>query len=103
MSEYGAPPPPPSYGAMPPGQPPAGSPPPNYLVWAILETVCCCLPLGIVGIVFASQVNSKYAAGDFAGAQESSRKAKQFLIWGLVIGLIANIVGGLLYGVAIMN
>jgi hypothetical protein len=50
-------------------------------VWAILSTVLCCLPLGIVSIVYASQVNTKWAMGDVAGAQESSRKAKQFAIW----------------------
>jgi len=85
MSDYGAP-PPPAYGAMPPGQPPAGSPPPNYLVWSILTTVFCCLPLGIVSIVFAAQVNSKWAAGDYAGAQASSTKARQFAMWSAIVG-----------------
>ncbi|MDR2910885.1 MAG: CD225/dispanin family protein [Bacteroidales bacterium] len=51
-------------------------PPPNYLVWAIIATVLCCLPFGIVSIVFAAQVNSKWAAGDFTGAQISSKNAK---------------------------
>lgn len=69
------------------GQPP-GTPPPNYLVPAILVTVFCCLPLGIASIVFAAQVNSKYSSGDIAGAQEASRKAKQFAIWSAVAGLI---------------
>ena len=41
---------------------------PNHLVWAILSTLFCCLPLGIVSIVFAAQVNGKLAAGDVAGA-----------------------------------
>lgn len=54
---------------------------PNHLVWAILSTLFCCLPLGIVSIVFAAQVNTKVAAGDLAGARESSAKAKQFAIW----------------------
>ena len=36
---------------------------PNHLVWAILSTLFCCLPLGIVSIVFAAQVNGKLAAG----------------------------------------
>ena len=45
---------------------------PTYLVQSILVTVFCCLPFGIVGIVFASQVSSKLAAGDIAGAQASS-------------------------------
>lgn len=57
------------------------APPPNYLVWSILTTLFCCLPLGIVSIVFAAQVNSKWAMGDGAGAVESSNKAKQWAIW----------------------
>ena len=94
---YGAP----QYGAPQYGSPygqPAGSPPPNYLVWAILSTVFCCLPLGIASIVFAAQVNGKYAAGDVAGAQESSRKAKQFAIWSAVVGVVI----GALYAVAVV-
>lgn len=80
----------PAYGA-PYGQP-AGSPPPNHLVWAILTTVLCCLPLGIASIVFAAQVNGKYAAGDIAGAQESARKAKQFAIWSAIAMVILIVI-----------
>ena len=69
-----------------------GSPPPNHLVWAILSTLFCCLPLGIVSIVYAAQVNGKYASGDIAGAQESSRKAKQFAIWSAVVGVIVVVI-----------
>ncbi len=39
-------------------QQPVGPPPDNNLVWAILVTVFCCLPLGIVSIVKSSQVNT---------------------------------------------
>lgn len=77
----------PAYGQQPYGQP-AGSPPPNYLVWSILTTIFCCLPLGIASIVFSAQVNGKYAGGDVAGAMESSRKAKQFAIWSAAAGVI---------------
>ncbi len=51
---------------------------PNYLVQAILVTIFCCLPFGIVAIVFAAQVNGKLQAGDINGAMESSRKAKMW-------------------------
>lgn len=51
---------------------------PNYLVQAILTTICCCLPFGIVAIVFAAQVNSKLAAGDYDGAIDASNKAKMW-------------------------
>jgi hypothetical protein len=49
---------------------------PNYLAQAILTTLFCCLPFGIVSIVFAAQVNGKLAAGDRAGALQSSQNAK---------------------------
>ncbi|MET1134072.1 MAG: CD225/dispanin family protein [Aeromicrobium sp.] len=81
---YNAPPPPPGPGG--------GTPPPNNLVWAILTTLFCCLPLGVVSIVYAAQVNGKYAAGDLAGAQESSRKAKQWAIWSAVVGVVVLLI-----------
>src|SRR5215210_495775 len=49
---------------------------PNYLAPAILTTLFCCLPFGIVSIVYAAQVNGKLAAGDRAGALQSSQNAK---------------------------
>jgi uncharacterized membrane protein YvbJ len=60
---------------------------PNYLVQAILVTIFCCLPFGIVAIVFAAQVNGKLQAGDINGAMESSRKAKLWCWLGFGIGL----------------
>ena len=89
------------YGSPQYGQPygqPAGSPPPNYLVWAILATIFCCLPLGIASIVFAAQVNSKYSSGDTAGARASSEKAKMFAIWSAVVGVVI----GALYAIAVV-
>ena len=83
---YGAAPPPPgNYGG------PGGAPPPNHLVWAILSTIFCCLPLGIASIVFSAQVNSKYAAGDVAGAQEASDKARKFALWATIAGVVLGI------------
>jgi hypothetical protein len=54
---------------------------PNHLVLAILATFFCCLPFGIVAIVYASQVNGKLDAGDLAGAEEASRQAS---LWGWI-------------------
>jgi uncharacterized membrane protein YvbJ len=62
---------------------------PNYLAQSILVTLLCCLPLGIPAIVFAAQVNGKVQAGDIAGAQDASRKAKMWCWWSLGIGLVA--------------
>jgi hypothetical protein len=66
-------------------------------VWAILTTIFCCLPVGIVSIVFAAQVNGKYAAGDHQGALDASNKAKQFAIWAAIAGVVA----GVIYAIAL--
>jgi hypothetical protein len=80
---------------------------PNYLIPAIVATIFCCPPLGIASIIFAAQVNSKMAVGDTEGARESSRKAKQFLLisvgLGLVFWIVCIILWVLVFGVAIMN
>ena len=51
---------------------------PSYLVPAILTTCFCCMPFGIVAIVFAAQVSGKLAAGDYDGARRSSDSAKMW-------------------------
>jgi hypothetical protein len=67
-------------------------PPPkvsNYLVHSIVATLCCCLPGGIVALVYSAQVNSKLAAGDVAGAQASSKSAKTWVIVSIVGGIVS--------------
>mgnify|MGYP006180342341 CR=1 FL=1 len=61
---------------------------PNHLVWAILSTLFCCLPLGIVSIVFAAQVNGKVAAGAIAGAREAADKSKKLAMWAAIAGVV---------------
>lgn len=68
------------------------APPPNYLVFAILVTIFCCQILGIVSIVFAAQVNSKWNAGDFDGALNSSKNAKLWAWIGLGSGLAVGVI-----------
>ena len=61
---------------------------PNYMVPAIIS-IFCCWPLAIAAIIFAAKVNGQVAAGDIAGAQDSSKKAKMFsfIAIGLGVGL----------------
>ena len=96
MSEQYPPYPPQGPGPAPFQQ--AGPPPPNNLVLAILSLVLCCLPTGIAAVVFASQVNSKWAQGDQAGALASAQKAKTWSIVGIVVGAVGGILYGLLVG-----
>jgi hypothetical protein len=84
--------------ALPPGMRPAGISPtvspnvPNYLVQAILCTLCCCLPLGIVAIVYAAQVNGKQQSGDYQGALAASKNAKLWCWIAFGLGLVSNVV-----------
>ena len=63
------------------------APPKNWMTEAVLVTLCCCQPLGIVALIKSSEVNSKYNAGDYAGAEKSSADAKKFVMLGFFIGL----------------
>jgi hypothetical protein len=80
----------PSYGAVPRVS--------SYMGWAIATLILCFWPTGIVAVVYASQVGNKLALGDYAGAQESSRKAKTWCwitfgvgIAAIVIAIIAGV------------
>ena len=64
------------------------TPPKNWLVESILVTIFCCLPFGIAGIVFASQVNSRVAAGDYNGALQASKDAAKWTKIGFWIGIV---------------
>lgn len=58
------------------------------IVWSILSTFCCCLPFGIVSIVYAAKVNSLAAVGAFQEAKESADKAKMWAWIAFGLGLV---------------
>lgn len=76
-------------------------PPPNYLVVAILTTLFCCLPFGVISIVFAAQVNSKWLMGDHRGAMQASKNAKlwAWVSFGTAIILVAMWFALIFFGV----
>lgn len=68
-------------------------PPSSNLIWGILTTIFCCLPFGIVSIVFASRVDSLWYAGYH---EESVKNAKKAGTWALVAA-ISSVVFWILY------
>jgi len=102
---------PPWQGQQPPGWPgqqhagwpaqqpgwPAQREPDNYLVWAILCTVLCCIPFGIVSIVYATRVSGLWAEGRYAEAQSASDSAKKWAIIGAVVGGATYVIGIVLW------
>lgn len=72
--------------------------PKTWLVESILATLFCCLPLGIVGIVYASQVSSSYSVGDYKNAKFKSQMAGKWVKASFIVGLL----GILLYFVFVV-
>ena len=83
---------------------------PNNLVLAIIAAVVsflfCCLPHGLVSVIFATQVNKKAQAGDIAGATQAAKNAKLWaiisiavsVVW-LVISLVFGVLGSIMSAV----
>ncbi len=66
--------------------------PSTYLGWAIVSCILCCLPLGIVAIIYAAQVNDKWLRGDYDGAYRASQNAQIWTIAAIVLGIISSVV-----------
>lgn len=68
------------------------SKPDNNMLWAILCTLFCCLPLGIVAIINAAKVDGLYRAGDYASANEAAENAKKYSQYGIILGIVVIVV-----------
>lgn len=66
--------------------------PENYLVWAILSTIFCFFPFGIVAIVMAAGVDDAYNRGDYEAAQQKSKKARMWAMWSALTNVIVLVV-----------
>ncbi|MCM1318814.1 MAG: CD225/dispanin family protein [Muribaculaceae bacterium] len=63
-------------------------PPSNNMVWAILCTIFCCLPFGIVAIIKASNVKSAWYAGNRDLAIQNSKDAMKWCILSVISGVV---------------
>lgn len=68
-----------------------GERPPSHLTKAIITTLCCCQPFGIVAIVYAAQVDSRWHQGNHLGAGEASDKANLWANLGIAFGLATQL------------
>ncbi|MDO5664759.1 MAG: CD225/dispanin family protein [Bacteroidia bacterium] len=66
---------------------------PNTWLWQSIIITLCCSPLfGIIALMNAVQVNSSYNIGNYEKAERVSRRAKTWLLVGLITGIIYYIV-----------
>ena len=75
------------YGGMP-----YAAPIKNYMVEAVLTTLFCCMPFGIVAIIFASQVSGHQACGRIMEAQKAANNAKIWSLVSLISGLVFSVI-----------
>ena len=73
------------YGAQGNMQPPC---PDTNLVWAILCTALCCVPLGIVAILKAFNVETYYNMGNYEAALQASQDARKWSFIGIGVSLV---------------
>ncbi len=78
--------------------------PNNNMPLAIVGTIlgCCAFYgigfiLGIVAIVFSSQVNKKFEAGDFEGAEKSAKNAKILAYIAIGLAIVSIIYSAFTY------
>ena len=62
--------------------------PPTNLVWAIIATILCCIPLGIVAIYYANKVSRSYYEGNLAAAERYSEVGAWWCIGAIVAGIV---------------
>ena len=77
--------------------------PRTWLVESILVTLFCCLPFGIVGIINAAKVETRYSCGDFEGALRSSKEAgkwTQISFW-IGIGVVVLYAAFMVFAIAL--
>lgn len=69
----------------------AAGPPVNPGLWlglSIGATLMCCVPLGIVGIVYAAMAMDAQSRGDVYLSAERAAKARLWTQWSIGIGLL---------------
>ncbi len=65
-----------------------GTRPPSYMIWAIVATILCCVPVGIAAIIYSSKVNPAWHEGRF----DDARRYSEITEWLLMITIVAGLV-----------
>ncbi len=69
----------------------ADAAPASNLVLSILVTLFCCMPFGVVAIVYSAMAAGRAGAGDYEGALRASAQAKTWIWLALGRGLAVDL------------
>ena len=64
----------------------------DYLIWSIITTICCCMPLGLIGVIYSVLGKSDLKAGNHDDAVKKSKIAFWCNLVGLILGLIIFVI-----------
>lgn len=65
--------------------------PEDYMLFSILTTLLCCLPLGIVAIIYSNKVKNAWSSGNKSEAQKYSEQAKMLCMVSAGCGIVSFI------------
>ena len=68
------------------------SEPPSLIGSSIAVLLCCCLPGGIIGLVYGTKAKTEYAKGNYAKARSAYQTGKRWLIGSVIVSAITNII-----------
>jgi GYF domain 2/Interferon-induced transmembrane protein len=94
-SAIGSAPPPlpaPQWGNLFKGEAYVETEPPSLIGWSIAVLLCCCLPGGIVGLIYGTKAKTEYAKGNYSAAHSAYETGKNWLIGSSIAGVIINII-----------
>ncbi len=73
---------------------------PDHFVLAIMVTICCCFPFGLLGILESNECRSARQRGDRDAALQHSRAAKKFSMIAIGCGIALYIIVVAIYVVS---
>ncbi|XP_072331761.1 proline-rich transmembrane protein 1-like isoform X1 [Scyliorhinus torazame] len=78
-------------------------PPHDYLPIAVLTTVCCFWPTGIIAIIKALETRAAVTRGDQLSAEIASRQARNYSFISLAVGIAAMVLCAILVIVVVIE
>ncbi|XP_048376005.1 proline-rich transmembrane protein 1-like isoform X1 [Stegostoma tigrinum] len=78
-------------------------PPHDYLPIAVLTTVCCFWPTGIIAIIKALETRAAVTRGDRLSAEIASRQARNYSFVSLAVGIAAMVLCAILVLVVVIE
>jgi len=68
------------------------SEPPSLIGWSVAVLLCCCIPGGVVGLIYGNRSKKEFAQGNYQAAWSTYETGKNWLIWSAVIGAVINLI-----------